>query len=185
MRVVGGTLRSRALRAPKGDKTRPTTDRVREALFSILQADGGWLDKRVLDLYAGTGALGIEALSRGAESCTFVERDRDALMALRDNVESLGLTKQVRIVAKTVDSARREITGEFALIFVDPPYAEVPAVASQLSQWVAKQLNGQLVFEHNSKEGAPQVAGLAHTSTRVYGDSALSFYVPAALATGH
>ena len=103
MRIVAGTLKSRALRAPKGDATRPTTDRVRESLFAVL----GDLDGvRVLDLYSGSGALAIEALSRGATSAVCVEQNRQALDAIKDNRDSLGLKDRLTIVARRVGPAR-------------------------------------------------------------------------------
>jgi 16S rRNA (guanine966-N2)-methyltransferase len=99
MRVVAGELRGRRIEAPPGSDTRPTTDKVREAVFNALGSLDLVRDAQVADLFAGTGALGIEALSRGAAHCTFVERDRQALRTLRENVERLGLADRSRIVA--------------------------------------------------------------------------------------
>ena len=127
MRVVGGAFRGRGLTAPKGNHTRPTTDRVRESLFSAL---GSLLGAElgapcVLDAFAGSGALGIEALSRGAVSATFVENDRAALGALRGNLETLGIRSQARVVQGDVLSlaVRAGIPGgPFSLLLLDPPY---------------------------------------------------------------
>src|ERR1700722_20157026 len=102
MRITGGAFRSRALRAPRGMATRPTSDRVREGLFGILSSAGILTGARVLDLYAGTGALALEAVSRGAAGATLVESGREALEAARVNVASLGLEDRVRIVAADV-----------------------------------------------------------------------------------
>src|SRR5882672_8557772 len=102
MRITGGIWRSRALRAPRGDATRPTSDRVREALFSMLAADGLLECARVLDLFAGTGALSFEALSRGAEQAVLVEHAREALAAIKDNARALDAEKRVRVVAARV-----------------------------------------------------------------------------------
>ena len=128
MRITGGQLRSRALKAPKGTSTRPTSDRVREALFSILgdECDGA----RVLDLYAGTGALGLEAISRGAVFAVFVERSKEALLALNANVRALGLENATRVVALPLERAARLLLAapadeRFDLVFADPPYADV------------------------------------------------------------
>ncbi len=139
MRVIAGGLGGRRLRAPRGLATRPTSDRVREALFSAL---GHVTSARVLDLYAGTGALGIEALSRGAAHATFVESARPALAALRENLAALGLAGAARVVAQPVAGAASRIggggwlAGPFDLVFADPPYAavaEVPAAVAALA----------------------------------------------------
>src|ERR1700734_537317 len=102
MRITGGTHRSRAIRAPRGQATRPTSDRVREALFGILESAGGVRGGRVLALYAGTGALALEALSRGAARAVLVESSREALAAVRGNVASLDLADVARVLAADV-----------------------------------------------------------------------------------
>lgn len=121
MRVVAGRLRGRRIESPRGDTTRPTTDKVREAVFNALGSldiiDGG----RVVDLFAGTGALGIEALSRGATHCTFVERDRSALDVLRQNIADLGLREQSTVVSG--DATLPVNAGiECDVLLADPPY---------------------------------------------------------------
>jgi 16S rRNA (guanine966-N2)-methyltransferase len=121
VRVVAGELGGRKLVAPEGLTTRPTTDRVREAVFNSLTAAGLLEGAVVVDLYAGSGAMGIEALSRGAERCTFVERDRSALAALRQNVAALDLGERATIVATDVLAwvpAMRNVD----VAFIDPPY---------------------------------------------------------------
>jgi 16S rRNA (guanine966-N2)-methyltransferase len=121
MRVIAGELGGRKLSAPEGLSTRPTTDKVRQAIFNSLGSMGVLEGATVVDLYAGSGALGIEALSRGAESCVFVERDRAALSALRGNLRTLGLESRSRVVASDVLAYVPGITGvDIALI--DPPY---------------------------------------------------------------
>jgi 16S rRNA (guanine966-N2)-methyltransferase len=117
---VAGSLRGRRLLAPEGRSTRPTTDRVREAIFNALASLDVLVDARVVDLYAGSGALGIEALSRGAAHCTFVERDRDALSAIHANMAALGLTGAARVIAG--DGARYAPRLDADIAFVDPPY---------------------------------------------------------------
>lgn len=122
MRVVAGEFGGRKLVAPEGNTTRPTTDKVREAVFNSLVSMGLVEGAVVLDLYAGSGAMGIEALSRGAERCTFVERDRNALKALRTNIETLGLTERCTIVTSDVLAwvpAARNVD----LALIDPPYS--------------------------------------------------------------
>ena len=122
MRVISGELGGRKLIAPEGLSTRPTTDKVRQAVFNSLNSMGVLEDATVVDLYAGSGALGIEALSRGAESCVFVERDRSALAALRENLKVLGLEDRSRVVPSDVLSYAPGITSvDIALI--DPPYS--------------------------------------------------------------
>ncbi len=120
MRVVAGEFGGRRLVSPDGTTTRPTTDRVREAIFNSLGSAGLVEGALVADLFAGSGALGIEALSRGAERCVFVERDRAALRALGENLDSLGLNERSRVVAADVLSAVAEIDADLA--FADPPY---------------------------------------------------------------
>jgi 16S rRNA (guanine966-N2)-methyltransferase len=120
MRIIAGAWRGRPLVAPKGDATRPTADRTREALFSMLVSRvGSFEGLRVADLFAGSGALGLEALSRGAAQCTFVEQDRPALDSLRTNVEKLGAVADIR--AQSV-LALGAVQHSFDLILMDPPY---------------------------------------------------------------
>ena len=130
MRVVAGELRGRRIDAPDGDATRPTTDKVREAVFNALGSLGSVVDATVVDLFAGSGALGIEALSRGASRCVFVENDRRALAVLRGNLESLGLIDRSNVTV--VDLVRessmggslrlRELLADATLVLADPPY---------------------------------------------------------------
>ncbi len=121
MRVIAGTWRGRPLVAPKGSETRPTADRVRETLFSMLTSRmGSFEDLSVADLYAGSGALGIEALSRGAARCLFVDRDRDAVNAIRANLEKLGAAQSGEVLGTAAE--RLPPGRQFDLILADPPY---------------------------------------------------------------
>lgn len=123
MRIISGAWRSRPLIAPKGDTTRPTADRTRETLFSMLNSRlGSFEELAVLDLFAGSGALGLEALSRGAATCTFVEHDASALKALETNIEKLGAKAQSDIRRSSVLSLGSAIK-PFDVILMDPPYA--------------------------------------------------------------
>lgn len=179
MRIIGGRFRSRVLRAPRGAHTRPTTDRVKEALFSALTSRLELLELRVLDLYAGTGALGLEALSRGAADVTFVEHDREALRALEHNIESLGVRAQTRVVAQPVERAR--LTGPFDLIFADPPYELVHrgAFAAVWAEVASACATGStLVLEHSSRDAAPELANRSIAAHRAYGDTAITIYEP-------
>ncbi|MEM9516126.1 MAG: 16S rRNA (guanine(966)-N(2))-methyltransferase RsmD [Actinomycetota bacterium] len=120
MRVVSGELGGRRIVAPEGTSTRPTTDRVREAIFNALGSRGIVEDALVADLFAGSGGLGIEALSRGAEHCTFVERDRAALAALRENLATLDLDDRSRVVAGNAQTSAAHL--DVDLVLADPPY---------------------------------------------------------------
>ena len=177
MRVIAGRLGGRRLTAPRGAATRPTSDRVREALFSALGDVAGAL---VCDLYAGTGALGIEALSRGARRAVFVESARPALAALRQNLAALGLGDDVaRVLPLSVERALELLPpeGRFDLAFLDPPYAALlPAAAAAARLAPALAPGGRLVLEHASRDAAPEIQGLARDATRTYGDTAVSLY---------
>jgi 16S rRNA (guanine966-N2)-methyltransferase len=189
MRITGGLHRSRILRAPRGKLTRPTSDRVREALFGILAAAGAIEGARVLDLYAGTGALALEALSRGAADATLVESSGAALGVLRANVGALGLGARARVLELDVERAAARIAGAgpFDIVLADPPWAHVDSGAAEraLAHIVsagALKAGGWFVLEHSSRSPPPAVALLERLETRVYGDTALTFYKPAILA---
>jgi 16S rRNA (guanine966-N2)-methyltransferase len=167
MRVIAGTLRGRPLKAPPGDETRPTGSRVREALFSIL-ADIS--DLKVLDLYAGSGALGIEALSRGASSAVFVESSRAALACLRENVSKLGLESVATTLGRRAEGAHLELRrhGPFDLVLCDPPWKDIEVAAGVLGELCRAGLvaaSGRIVLEHSAKQ--PPV-GLEPSLLRVF-----------------
>ena len=122
MRIISGLWRGRALLSPSGETTRPTSDRAREGLFSMLASRvGSFEGLHVADLFAGTGALGLEALSRGAAHCTFVEKDRDALDILKRNIAKMGAAAQTDVRAQSVEHARPPAQ-PCDLVFMDPPY---------------------------------------------------------------
>jgi 16S rRNA (guanine966-N2)-methyltransferase len=176
MRVIGGALGGRRLEAPPGRATRPTSDRVREALFNVL---GDVSDAAVLDLYAGTGALGIEALSRGASRAVFVDNGRPAIAALRSNIEALGLAARSQVLALPVKRALGKLggAGPFDLVLVDPPYASLDEAAEVLARLAAITApSARIVLEHASRDAPPEPSPLVRTATRTYGDTALSFY---------
>jgi 16S rRNA (guanine966-N2)-methyltransferase len=178
MRVIAGALGGRSLVAPKGQATRPTSDRVREALFSVL---GDVTNASVLDLYAGTGALGIEALSRGAARAVFVENARPALDALRRNLDSLNLRPKTTVVAAPVTKALRGLTtaARFDLVLVDPPYADLVDAVKALQALVGAGHctdDVRVVLEHATRDAGPEIEGLDFEMTRKYGDTSVSFY---------
>ena len=185
MRVIGGSFRSRSLQAPAGLATRPTSDRLRETLFNVLAPRIE--SARFLDLYAGSGAVGIEALSRGAAEVVFIERAAPALKMLRANLDRLGLTAGFRIVPGSVAAFLRkpEAGAPFDLVFLDPPYDaanEYDAALGLLGGAAASLLaTGALVIaEHRRKEKLEeQYGGLGRTRLLVQGDAALSFYAVA------
>lgn len=172
MRVVAGSLRGRSIVAPEGRDTRPTTDRVREAMFNALSSSGAIEEARVLDLFAGSGALGIEALSRGAAHCTFVEKDRAALAAIRRNVEALGIGDRVTVVAGEV-LARLGQLGPVDLVVADPPYgfADWTGLLGGLGRVVV--LDGLVVTE--SGEALGEHPGWETVREKRYGRTWVSF----------
>jgi 16S rRNA (guanine966-N2)-methyltransferase len=156
---------------------------VREALFGILDAAGAVPGARVLDLYAGTGALALEALSRGARSAMVVESARATLPVLRSNIESLGLADKARVVAADVTRivSRLAAEGPFDLVFADPPWKVVDAgemshVLTSLAQTGALSAGAMVVLEHAARSLSPIIAGLALSERRRYGDTALAIY---------
>lgn len=175
MRIIAGTAGGRRLLAPSGNTTRPMTDRVRESLFSSIAARIP--NSRVFDLYAGTGSLGLEALSRGAGMVTFVERDRRALEALRRNIESVGLGGTV--VAGEVDGFLARGGTDCDIAFVDPPYAlSLPSLVEtvgNLSHLVAR--DGLVIVHRRSGEEPPAgITGLAIVDERNYGSAVIWRY---------
>lgn len=187
MRVVAGSARGRTLHGPpRGAEARPTSDRVREALFQILEPFDGEV---VLDLYAGTGALGIEALSRGAARAIFVERDRGMLRVLARNVEDLGMSGRATIVPGDVGAVlagrgAHLTAASIDLAVVDPPYGSrvQAATLEALVPWLAP--DAIVALEHAARDAAPDAEGLSRTDTRRWGDTAVSFYVLAGAASG-
>jgi 16S rRNA (guanine966-N2)-methyltransferase len=177
LRVIAGTARGRVLRMPAGTTTRPTSGRLREALFAMLEA--GDVDfERVLDLYAGSGALGIEALSRGAGSCTFVESDQRALAAVRDNLVRAGFAAAGRVERGRVGLWRPPPEVTFTLVLADPPYDDA-------GSWdaIERSVRGHLapdatvVVEHAARRGPPAtVAGLPLWRDRRQGEGAAAIY---------
>jgi 16S rRNA (guanine966-N2)-methyltransferase len=168
MRIIAGQWRGRPLVSPKGDATRPTADRTREGLFSMLVSRiGSFEDLRVADLFAGSGALGLEALSRGAAHCTFVEQDKAALDALRANIAKLGATGDVR--AQSV-LAVGPVQQSFDLILMDPPYGtgagSVALEKLNRHGWVSP---ATLISIETSKAESVSVKGFAVEAERTYG----------------
>lgn len=174
MRLSGGELRSRRIDVPRGRAIRPTPGRVREALFSILGAKVN--GARFLDLYAGSGAIGFEALSRGALHATFVESHRPTALRIRALAEQLGVAARTTVVAAPAERAARALAGPFDLVYADPPYAHEPPIALfvDLRERGALAPDAVIVYEHRSR--TPLAAhGMHAQRTARYGEVALEF----------
>lgn len=178
LRVIAGSLGGRNLKGPPRSGVRPTADRVREAIFEILGAAAA-SDARVLDLYSGTGALGIEALSRGAAWCDFVESDSKAVEVIRENLRRTALLDSARVYPMAVARALSRLQGPYDLVVADPPY-EYDRAESELAAVVDGGLlapEGVLVIEHSQRRLWPQELGGRHQMTsRRYGDTRISLY---------
>jgi 16S rRNA (guanine966-N2)-methyltransferase len=174
VRVVAGVHGGRLLKAPPGRSTRPTSDRVREALFSIL---GSVEDARVLDLFAGSGALGIEALSRGAREAVFVERDARAAATVQANLDALGIDAPVhrRDAFSWLGSASG---GEecFDLVFADPPYSSATRTAGRLNELLPPLITETSVTVTESDKRDPLLLDLPLIDERVYGDTRIAIH---------
>lgn len=181
MRIISGKFRGRALATPSGSATRPTSDRVRESLFNILAhgiADFELPEARVIDLFAGTGALGLEAMSRGAAFCLFVEDAPEARGLIRQNVEAFGLTGETRIFRRdATDLGPAGTVAPFDLAFLDPPYAKglgERALAALISgNWLKP--NALVVLEEHSQTALNLPHGMQPIDTRTWGETAIHF----------
>jgi len=176
MRIIAGTLKGRRLEAPDWEGLRPTSDKLRETLFNVLAARVP--GARVLDGYAGTGAVGIEALSRGAAQATFVERDPRAVRLIESNLARCGITDRHAIIrARFADAPARLAGRAFDIVFVDPPYGREEMAAALDAAARIVDAAGLLVLEHAKRDPAPPSAGaLVKTRDLVSGDSVLAFY---------
>lgn len=185
MRVIAGTYRGRKLRTPSGMGTRPTTDRVKEALFNVL--GGSVQELRVLDCFSGSGSLGIEALSRGARSVVFVEQGREAAEVLRANLAAIGLDRAetARLLQRPLEKAIAQLSawGPYDLWLVDPPFPMLRDGSAQkiLSAMVRADLvapDGLIVVEFPGDKDCPVIEGLRAEDVRHYGDCRLAFFHP-------
>jgi 16S rRNA (guanine966-N2)-methyltransferase len=183
MRIVSGSFRGKALIAPKGEATRPTSDRARQAIFNILEHaawSNGVRDQRVIDLFAGSGALGFEALSRGAAFCLFVETDAAARGAIRENAEAMGQFGTTRVHRGDATDLGVRPGGDgpaFELAFLDPPYAkglgEQALAGLAAGGWLAP--GATVVFERGACEPDVSVAGFEALDARDYGAARVHF----------
>lgn len=175
MRIIAGEKRGHRIVAPKGDRTRPTGDRVREALFSIL---GPVDDAAVLDLFAGSGALGLEAMSRGARRCVFVDTDRAACRAIKENLEHLRLTGALVLQRDAVGVVREEGSAgrRYDLVLMDPPYDGWPSLEARLADLLPLVLaeDGVVVVETEGR--VEPVLPLTLLTTRRYGSARITLF---------
>lgn len=181
MRIIGGTHSGRRIQAVPGSRTRPTGDRVREALFNIWQTRVA--GSHLWDVYAGTGAIGLEALSRGAASVVLSESNRNALKTVRQNVGLLGVEDQAEVWAGTAEdflSRAREQGRQFDLVFLDPPWAD--GVSEVLREGLERVLGPQAMAVVESRQDGlvPAFRGLGQLWTRRYGDTRLTAFSPEA-----
>ena len=175
VRIAGGTARGIPLTEPRGVRLRPTSGLVREAIFNILAEKVE--DASVLDLFAGTGALGIEALSRGAERATFVEAEAGAVQAIFTSLARTNLAERGKVVRGRLPAALSSVQGTFDLIFMDPPYNEPSGEDLLLKLGALLAEGGYVVYEHSSRYNPPQrPEGLNLVERRVYGDTAIALF---------
>lgn len=177
MRIIAGSLKGRRIFSPSGIALRPTPSKVRGALFNILSDLISGVS--FLDLYAGTGAIGIEAFSRGATSVTFVEQSQRHLQYLKKNITSCELNDQTRVFSTSAEDFLKRNLGPFNLIFIDPPYksGEIEKILPSLKEGDMIAENGHIVIEHFHKVPVPQSIGNTHFFKKYrYGETTLSFY---------
>ena len=189
MRIVGGEFRGRALQSPTGRETRPTADRVRQTVFDVLEHrySGTVAGARVLDLFAGTGAMGLEALSRGAAFSLFVETEADARSVIRANAETLGVLGRTRIYRRDATSLGPiGALAPFDLVFADPPYGRAlgeAALASALTGgWL--QPGALIVLEEAAFAEIGRISGLFEMDIRIIGDTRIAFLARDGKQTG-
>lgn len=175
MRIIAGLKKGWTLRAPKGLDVRPTLDRVKESIFGIIQFD--IYGKTVLDLFAGSGALGLEALSRGAARCTFCDHSHAAIDALRANIEKLGFQKEAEVLEMDFEAAiQRMRKAKFDIVFLDPPYGRNLYEKAIRALLKANLLNDgfMIIAEHDAKQPVALPEGVMAKDMRRYGDIAVT-----------
>lgn len=183
MRIVSGEFRGRTLQSPKSAATRPTSDRTRESLFNILTNRMDFEGLRVLDLFAGTGALGIEALSRGADNCVFVENAASPYSVIRQNIENFNLHNRTKLLKLDATNLGKNRGEGFDLVFLDPPYGKAlgeKAVESLVeNNWLNE--DATLILEEVTASAPAQLAGFTLQDQRKFGDTTIGIfkYIPA------
>ena len=183
MRVIGGSAGGRKLLSPPGTRVRPTADRVKEALFSILLSRfGNFCGLTILDLFAGTGNLGIEALSRGCDHAVFVDSHPQSIRTIRDNLQLTGFTNSAEVISGDAVKVMKQLqqrSTSFDIVFLDPPYREAELLQSVLNEFAAATVlapGGVLVVETDKGSPPTQADKLAILDRRLYGDTAITFF---------
>ena len=175
MRVTGGELRSRVIRSPRGAAVRPTPGRVKEALFSIVGDE--IVGARVLDLFAGTGAIGFEALSRGAKHATFVELHAPTAQAIRDAATDLGVANATTVLCAPAETAAKRVSGRFDFVYADPPYALPPPQLTLGTLRERGAIDASTIVVYERRENAPafERTGFSTLREQRYGEVMLQF----------
>ena len=179
MNIIGAIYRGRIISMPKGPDIRPTSNKAREALFNILK--GRVMDSRVLDLFAGSASLGLEAMSRGAREAVFVDNNPKCINVIKKNLKGLQLAEKSKVMKLNTDLAIKKLSREekFDLIFMDPPYFKdlIKKTLINLDQYDILNHSGLIICEHHKKEGLPEeIASFKRLKISQYGDTALSIY---------
>lgn len=177
MRVTGGTGRGRRLKVPAGSGVRPTSDKVKQALFNILGQKT--TNSIFLDLYAGAGGIGIEALSRGAQRVVFVDASRESVDVIRHNIEQAGFGERSEVIASKAEAFLKKPSGKYDIVFLDPPYAvELAPLLDLIASAGIVKPDTVVIAEHFKKQPSPERAGTLslHRETK-YGDTVLAFYM--------
>jgi len=175
MRIISGQFRGRKLKTLEGMNTRPTADRVKESLFNILNSKV--YDSKVLDLFAGSGALGLEALSRGAESCVFVDSSKEAINIIKENIKLCKIEEKSKVINKDYLEVLKSTNEKFDIIFVDPPYSK--GIEIRVLENVKNILSdkGIVIIETDQTDITPEeINGLVKYDSRKYGRTIISFY---------
>lgn len=178
MRVIAGKYKGRKLETVPDNSVRPATDKVKGAIFNVLQSRVNWNTAKVLDLYAGSGSVGIEALSRGAQHCIFVEKSRSALTFLKANIETIGAGHDANVVYGDVDTYVESTRTQYTVVFADPPYA-LPALKSIPNTIFKKDMiaaDGYLIIEHPARYEFDNNGLWDVAVQKIYGNTAVSFF---------
>ncbi|MTI69952.1 MAG: 16S rRNA (guanine(966)-N(2))-methyltransferase RsmD [Firmicutes bacterium] len=179
MRIITGLAKGHRIKAPKGLKTRPTTDRIKESLFNIIPDVS---NQRVLDLFSGSGNIGIEFLSRGAEQCYFIDNNASSVKIIKENLKKTDLIKKANVYKNSVDRAIKILSKKrvvFDIIFLDPPYNKnlVKPTIEEISENNILSKEGYIIIEHESSLNLPEkISDLVNFDTRKYKDTSISFY---------
>lgn len=180
MRVISGKVRGLKLNSPKNEDVRPTTDRVKESLFNIINQYV--IDSKVLDLFAGTGSLGIECLSRGAKECVFVDLSKESINIVKSNIKKARVENESIVINADFKEAINKLKGQnsrFDIIFMDPPYYKDLFIESleKIDEADLLDEDGIIVIEHDSKDEFPEnISRLEKTKSKKYGNTTLTFY---------